>query len=100
MPQFSDRICRLKSVKQFPLKSEEIRDFNSLKQLITKAALQAVDERLPFTVECDASDVAVSATLNQNSRPVAFMSRSLSGSELHYPAIEKEATAIVEGSHS
>jgi len=27
---------------------------------------------------------------------VAFMSRSLSGSELHYTAVEKEATPVVE----
>ena len=40
--------------------------------------------------------VAISATLNQGGRPAAFMSRSLSGSELHYPAVEKEATAIIE----
>jgi len=40
--------------------------------------------------------MAVSATLNQGGRPVAFMSRSLSGSELHYPVVEKEATAIIE----
>jgi len=34
--------------------------------------------------------------LNQGGRPAAFMSRSLSGSELHHPAMEKEATAIIE----
>ena len=34
--------------------------------------------------------------LNQGGRPVAFMSRTLQGSKLHYPAIEKEATAIIE----
>ena len=40
--------------------------------------------------------MAISATLNQSGRPVAFMSRTFQGSEVHYPAVEKEATAIVE----
>ena len=49
-----------------------------------------------FVVECGASDRAISATLNQNGRPVAFMPRTLQGSEIHYPAFEKEATAVIE----
>ena len=38
----------------------------------------------------------VSATLNQDGRPVAFMSRVLYKSETNYPSIEKEAVAIIE----
>ena len=56
----------------------------------------AIDDNAPFTVECDASEVAISATLNQSGRPVAFFSRTLSKSEAHYPAVEKEALAIIE----
>ena len=40
-------------------------------------------------VECD-SEVAVSATLNQSSPPVAFMSRTLQGSKLYYPFVKKK----------
>ena len=58
--------------------------------------MTAIDEKLPFQIETDASDYAIAATLNQNGRPVAFFSRSLSGPELKYPSIEKEAVAIVE----
>ena len=82
IPRFSDKICRLKSVSKFPLTPLEAKDFELLKQSIAKSALQAIDETLPFIVETDASEVAVSATLNQQGRPVAFMSRSFSGSEL------------------
>ena len=93
---YSDIIVRLKSVTSFPLSFEAVKDFESLKQDIANASLQAIDENAPFVVECDASDMAISATLNQAGRPVAFMSRTLHGSERRYPAVEKEATAIVE----
>ena len=51
---------------------------------------------MSLVLDGDALDVAILATLNQGGRPVAFMSRTLHGSELHYPAVEKEATAIIE----
>ena len=73
-----------------------MKDFKSLKQGIANASLQAIDENASFVVECDASDAAVSATLNQAGRAGAFMSRTLHGSERRCPAVEKEATAIVE----
>lgn len=61
------------------------------------ASLFSADENLPFVVEWDASEVVIPAVLNHGGRPVASMSRTLQGSELHYPAVEKEATAIAEG---
>ena len=93
---YSDKIVRLKSVTSFPLSLEAVKDFKSLKQDIANASLQALDENASFVVECDASDAAVAATLNQAGRAVAFVSRTLRGSERRYPAVEKEATAIVE----
>ena len=47
-------------------------------------------------METDASEFALSATLNQNGRPVAFFSRKLSGPELKHASVEKEAAVIVE----
>ena len=38
----------------------------------------------------------MSATVNQNGRPVAFYSRSLNRNELRHSSVEKEATAIIE----
>ena len=55
-----------------------------------------INEDVPFVVETDASNVALSATLNQNNKPVAFFSRSLNKSEVKQSSVEKEAAAIVE----
>ena len=55
-----------------------------------------MDHATPFVVEFDASDLAISAMLSQASHPVVFMSRTLSGNELHYLLLEKEATEIIE----
>ncbi|XP_068235600.1 uncharacterized protein [Palaemon carinicauda] len=96
IPGFSDTIHPLVNTKTFPLSEPALAAFNSLKKQLMDVSLRAVDESLPFVVECYASEVAVSAVLNQGGRPVAFMSRTLQGSELHYPAVEKEATAIIE----
>ena len=96
IPQFSDRAQPLYKAESFPLDSEALGAFESLKESLGKATLNIIDDAIPFVVECDASEVAVSATLNQAGRPVAFMSRMFSGSETHYTPVEKEATAIIE----
>ena len=93
---FADKVQPLAECKSFPVTDSSLKSFELFKTELAKAALRSVDESLPFTVECDASDIAVSATLNQGGRPVAFMSRTLRGSERHYPAFEKEATAVIE----
>ena len=96
VPRFSDKVKPLIGNNTFPISPECLVAFNDLKAELVKASLMTIDESQPFTVESDASDVAVSAVLNQNGRPVAFFSRTLSGSELQYPAVEKEATALIE----
>ncbi|XP_064080951.1 uncharacterized protein LOC135197777 [Macrobrachium nipponense] len=74
---FSAKIQPLARVKKFPLNEEALQAFELLKQELEGATLHSVDENLPSEVECDASEVAVSAVLNQSGRPVAFMSRTL-----------------------
>ncbi|XP_076814961.1 uncharacterized protein LOC143461082 [Clavelina lepadiformis] len=96
IPRFSDKVKPLTTVQSFPLSEEAEQAFHQLLTELATTSLQSIDETTPFVVECDASDVAISASLNQGGRPVAFMSRMLHGSELKYPAIEKEATAIIE----
>lgn len=92
LPCFSDKIARVKVVTNLHLDVKSLEDFN-LKEGFEDASSQAIDESLPFVVECDASEVAISVTL----KPTAFASRSLSKCEFNCPPVEKEATAVVEG---
>ena len=96
IPEFSNKIQPLANAKTFPLESSALAVFNNMKKELETATLHSIDENLPFVVECDVTEVTISATLNQGGRLVAFMSRTLQSSELRYPAVEKEATAIIE----
>ena len=96
IPQFSDKIRPLTDTVSFPLDQKALASFNALKDELARVALSPINEDIPFVVECDASDVAISATLDQNGRPVAFLSKMLSGAQRNYPAVEKEALSIIE----
>ena len=80
----------------FPLQSDTVTAFESLRKELLSACLKCIDENEPFTVECDASDFAIAAVLSQGERPVALMSRTLSKSECNYPNRRKEAASIIE----
>ncbi|XP_059810217.1 uncharacterized protein LOC132383332, partial [Hypanus sabinus] len=96
VPHYADKARPLVKSTSFPLSAEACAAFDCIKADIAKATMHAVDETAPFQVECDASDFALAATLNQEGRPVAFFSRTLQGSEIRHSAVEKEAQAIVE----
>ena len=93
---FSKKVRPLNQNKKFPLEDKALEAFLDLKKDVENSVVCAIDESQPFELETDASEFALAATLNQNSRPVAFFSRTLHGSELKHPAIEKEAAAIIE----
>lgn len=96
IPGFSEKVRPLTQAKEFPLTEIEKSAFEELKKEIANSVVQAVDPQATFTVETDASDHAIAAALNQNGRPVAFFTRTLSPSEQKHSAVEKEAYAIVE----
>jgi hypothetical protein len=95
IPDSSNKIQPLVTVKEFPLGEPALKTFASLKKELEIVSLASIDETKPFVVETDASYSALAATLNQGGRPVAFMSRTLHGPELNHPSVEKEAAAIV-----
>ena len=96
IPKFSDRINPLVKTTKFPLSVEQITAFKVLKDALAYASLGHIDENVPFVLETDASNVAISAVLTQNGCPVGFHSRTLHGSELGHSSVEKEAKAIVD----
>ena len=81
---------------EFPIAGDALIAFNLLKCDIEDSVFCSVNELLPFRVETDVSEFAIAATSSQNSRPVAFFSRMLNGSELRHFSVEKEASAVIE----
>ena len=98
--KFSDKIKPLTQEPIFPLDEEAISAFNNLKKDIANSSLSCPNDHGTLIVETDASDIALSATLNQNGRPIAFFSRTLQAHEKKHPSVEKEAAAIVEACHN
>ena len=96
MENLSTKIAPFTEIETFPLTDKVISAFKTLRSNFNAACLHCINDKEPFTVECDVSDLAIRETLNENSLPVAFMSHTLTKSERHYSAIEKEATATIE----
>jgi len=70
--------------------------FNRVKQVIgQQITLKFFDLNQPAVIQTDASSQGLGSCLLQNGQPVAFVSRSLTESEMNYAQIEKELLAIV-----
>ena len=78
---FSTKIKPLTETEVFPLSTKARAAFELLKKDLGNVTLMSIDETQDFTVETDASNVAISATLNQNGKPVAFFSKTLNASQ-------------------
>ena len=70
--------------------------FQNVKLLVsTQPLLKYYDLNEEVTIQCDASEVGLGATLMQNGLQIAYASRALSQCEQRYAQIEKECLAIV-----
>ena len=65
----------------FPLSNCSKRAFVKLKKDLGDVTLMTIDEDQSFVLETDASNVVISATFNQNGKPVAFFSRTFNKPE-------------------
>lgn len=72
IPNFSTKIQPLASNEIFPLSENSLETFKSIKAEIAKSAVTIIDNKTQLTVETDASDYAIAATLSQEGRPIAF----------------------------
>ncbi|XP_011437820.3 retrovirus-related Pol polyprotein from transposon 297 [Magallana gigas] len=76
--------------------SQQENAFKAIKQLVsTEPVLKYYDVNEEVTIQCDASEVGLGATLMQQGQPVAYASKALSQTEQRYAQIEKECLAIV-----
>ena len=91
VPNFSEILRPLAQNKRYPLPEEATNAYQVTKNKLTEAILQPIDEAVPFTVETDASDFAVGASLNQNGKPVAFHARTFLTTKQKHSSVEKEA---------
>ncbi|EER02278.1 retrovirus polyprotein, putative [Perkinsus marinus ATCC 50983] len=106
VPQFADRSRCLSEIVNYCTKNkvvelgnqwgkEEELAFNDLKQWIASLPLLAYpDFSRPFRLMTDASDVAIGAVVEQDGRPLAFFSQSLTPTKKVWPVYEREAYAI------
>ena len=59
--------------------------------------LRYYDWSKPVTLQCDASLKGLGACIIQDRQPIAFVSKSLTDTEIHYTNIERELLAIIYG---
>ena len=70
--------------------------FKKLKQIMcTSPVLRLPDFERPFVIETDASNGGIGAVLQQDSHPIAYLSRALSTRNLDLSVYEKELMALV-----
>ena len=88
------QICRKN--EEFELNQTVHIAFSRTKEEISKdVTLPYFNPKISTTLQTDASKKGLSAVLLQNSKPVMFTSRALTGSERNYQNLERECLATI-----
>ena len=108
MVQYLAKFCQHLSTASQPLRQLEKKEvewhwqrpqskaFNEIKDLVTKApVLRYFDVSKNITIQCDASQYGIGATLLQEGQPVHYANRALTTTEQNYAQIEKELLAFL-----
>jgi len=86
----------LKKDVHFVWTSDMQQEFETIKQVIANAvSLTHFDPNKPAVIETDASLKGLGAVLIQDGRPVRFLSKSLTQTEMEYSNIERELLAVL-----
>ncbi|KAK3735966.1 hypothetical protein QZH41_003831 [Actinostola sp. cb2023] len=102
LPRLSDVVQPLRDLTakdaQFLWSHQHDKAFQEVKELVVQhPVLKYYNIEEEVTLQCDASEFGLGATLLQNGQPVAFASRTLTATQRNYAQIEKECLAIVFG---
>ena len=82
--------------KEFCWGIDQRTTYETLKQMLTsQKLLQYYDSQKSIVIQTDATTARLGTVLQQEDKPVAYASRSLSKSETNYAPIELECLAIV-----
>ena len=88
----------LKHERKYEWREAQQTAFERIKQAITSGPVLALPDpaqTIRMTVTTDASGFAVGATLEQQGRPIAFLSKKMNDAEKRYPVHEQELLAMV-----
>lgn len=89
-----------KTKTKFHWTSKPEDSFVKLKSMLVSAPVLAMpDYSQPFSIACDASDVAIGAVLTQEvngeEHPIGYFSQKLAASERNYSVTERECLAVI-----
>ena len=99
-PAFSDLARPLveltKKSQSFEWTEEHTNSVRALKhQLINFTILQIPDPSKPYVLKTDASGYAVGGVLEQDEKPLGFLSRKMTSAEQRYPVYDQELLALI-----